>query len=102
MGKGKAEECVEKVRKNDAPSLSGKSGSNNRLEVLNSAVCNEEAGIEKLMGEDLVIEPRHTRVAAAGVADLMKSLKPRKKCQIDKNKNKQTKVGATALGNSSQ
>ena len=37
MEKGEAVECVEKARKIDAPSSSGKSGSNNRFEVLNSA-----------------------------------------------------------------
>ena len=102
LDKGKAKENVEEGRKIDVPSLFGKSGFNNRFEVLNSAVCNEEVDTKEFMGKDLVIKPRRMRAASAGVADLMKSLKSRKKGQIDKSKNKQTKAGATILGNSSQ
>ena len=47
-----------------------------------------------MLEEDLFVEPRKASVASAKVADLMKSLKPRKKGQINKGKNKQAKAGA--------
>ena len=45
-----------------------------------------------------VIEPRKVRAALAGVAKLMKFLKPKKKGTIDKGKPKQNKTGFPVLG----
>ena len=46
-----------------------------------------------------VAETRKSRVAAAGVADLMKTLRPKKRGQPDKVKKKQ--IGPIALGGQS-
>ena len=50
---------------------------------------------EELNEDTVFIEPRRVRVAATGVADLIKSLKPRK---IVPDKVKLKKVGSNALG----
>ena len=96
-------EQVGKMRSGvDVPSSSGKSSSTNRFEILSSTISNEELENEMenedYMGEDVLIEPKKVRAIAAGVAELMKPLKPRRKGPIDKGKYKQAKVGATALG----
>ena len=44
-----------------------------------------------------MVEPRKTRATSIGVAELMNSLKPRKKGQIDKGKNKHSKARATVF-----
>ncbi|XVE67824.1 hypothetical protein DITRI_Ditri09bG0019500 [Diplodiscus trichospermus] len=56
-------------------SANGKSGSVNRFAILESAVDVENP--EDLLGADM--GQRKTRAASAGVADLMKTLKPQKK-----------------------
>ena len=47
--------------------------------------------------EEIYIKPKKVRVVAVGVAELMRTLKPKKKGSIDKGKSKQNKV-AFALG----
>ena len=54
---------------------------------------------EDLTEPEKVVESRKSRVAAAGVADLMKTLKPRKKEQLTKVKKKQ--IGPILEGQSS-
>ena len=46
----------------------------------------------------MLIMPRKARVASAGVAELMKTLKPKTKGPIDKGKLKQNKAVLTVLG----
>ncbi|XVE50102.1 hypothetical protein DITRI_Ditri01bG0134500 [Diplodiscus trichospermus] len=62
---------------------SEKSGSSNRFDILNSTLdCEEEREEERKK----VMVSRQIRAASAGVADLMKTLKPRGKGQGDKRK----------------
>ena len=94
---------VEKKKdKEDQSQGSAKAGSLNRYAILNS--MSEENDLTATdMGEqrkdDNVAETRKARVAAAGVAKLMKTLKPRKKGPIDKKK--KGKAGSTASGGQS-
>ncbi|XVE56936.1 hypothetical protein DITRI_Ditri04bG0050800 [Diplodiscus trichospermus] len=64
---------------------SGKSGSSNRFEILDSTLDCDEDGI---VGNNWAMAPRQVRAASAGVADLMKTLKHKKKGPGDKGKNK--------------
>ena len=52
----------------------------------------------KMVVEDFCVEPRKLRAASAGVAELMKTLKPKKKGPVDKGKSRQVKAGALASG----
>ena len=79
---------------------SSKSSNSNRFAILDTdeeAVCNleEEKAAEK---DAMLIMPRKARVASAGVAELMKTLKPKTKGPIDKGKLKQNKAVLTVLG----
>ena len=56
-----------------------------------SCQTKNEAAITK---EEMFLEPKKTTTASAGVAELMKNLKPKKKGQIDKGKQKQIKIGS--------
>ena len=47
--------------------------------------------------EEVQMDQKKVRAVAVGVADLMKSLKTRRKGLVDKGKIKQGKVGSTAL-----
>ena len=81
----------------------GKSGSVNRFAILKTIdeKAEEEIMVSEtmpMMEEEIQMEPRKARAAAAGVADLMKSLKTRRKGPIDKGKVKQGKAGSPALG----
>ena len=58
----------------------------------------EKVVVEPRKEEVVLTEPRKTRAASVGVAELMNTLKPRKKDPIDKGKSKNPKAGATALG----
>ena len=49
--------------------------------------------------EEMVVEEKKVRAAALGVADLMKTLKPKKRGPI--NKGRKTKAGSAALGGQS-
>ena len=55
----------------------------------------EENNIDQEMNneEDNFVEPRKTRAASVGVADLMKSLKPKKRGTMGKVKNRKVAVG---------
>ena len=85
---------------------SSTAGSANRFNILAASheeECEESAGAEKeleagfgVAEEMQVVGHRKSRAAAAGVAELMKSLKTRKG-PIDKGK-KQGKAGTVALG----
>ena len=72
-----------------------KAGSLNRYAILDSITQEKGTAIldsmEQIEGD---IEPRKARAASQGVADLMKTLKPKKKGPIDKGK---VKAGSTAL-----
>ena len=72
-----------------------KAGSLNRYTILDSITKEKGTPIldsmEQIEGD---IEPRKARAASHGVADLMKTLKPKKKGPIDKGK---VKAGSTAL-----
>ena len=50
-----------------------------------------------LKDEECCVKPRKTRVASAGVAKLMKTLKSKRNRPIDKGRNKQTKAGSVGL-----
>ena len=82
-----------------------KTASKNRFAILDivSDIEEEESSsavaFEDQRGlEDICIEQRKSRAAAAGVAELMRTLKPKKKGPIDKGKIKQSKVGYATLG----
>ena len=77
-------------------STQGKSGSNNRFAILDAVVEEHEGNItdhEMNNEEDNFVEPRKAKVASIGVADLMKSLKPRKRGPMGKVKNRKIVVG---------
>ena len=87
------------VASSSAPS---KSASTNRFEILNTErPLEEETCVESRHEETAMAETRKTRAASAGVAELMNSLKAKKKGPIDKGKNKNPKAGATAFGGQS-
>ena len=87
------------VASSSAPS---KSASTNRFEILNTErLLEEETCVESRHEETAMAETRKTMAASAGVAELMNSLKARKKGPIDKGKNKNPKAGATAFGGQS-
>ena len=50
----------------------------------------------KMVEKDFCVEPRKLRAASAGVKELMKTLKPKKKGPVDKGKSRQVKAGALA------
>ena len=58
----------------------------------------EEVVVELRKEEAVLTEPRKTRATSIGVAELMNTLKLRKKGPIDKGKSNYPKIGATALG----
>ncbi|XVE89222.1 hypothetical protein DITRI_Ditri19aG0133200 [Diplodiscus trichospermus] len=76
-----------------------KSGSVNRFQILDSVLEEDELEILKPnaleSNEEECIPPRKAWTASTGVADLMKSLKPRKKGPIDKGKKEKAGVLAT-------
>ena len=89
--KKKKRESGGRTKNEDKSQGSAKAGSLNRYAILN--LMNEEIDLAVMdMGEqiedDIVVEIRKTRVAAAGVVELMKTLKPQKKGPIDKGKKK--------------
>ena len=90
---------------------SGKAGSANRFDILTSLndrndnvirdsalVMDDELIVDE---EEVFIEPKKSRAAATGVAELMRNLKPKRKGPFDKGKNKGVKVGSATLGCSS-
>ena len=64
----------------------------NRFALLDSV---EESELTIEDEEQVFVEPKKVRAAASGVADLMKSLKPKKKVP---DKARQKKVSSNALG----
>ena len=75
----------------------------NKYAILESV--NENIEVEAMapigfIEEETNVEPRKARAASAGVADLMKNLKPKKKGPIDKGRHK-AKVGNTGSGGKS-
>ena len=66
-------------------SISTKSGS----AILDFVISRDEMDSMEMLEEELLVEPRKARAASTRVADLIKSLKPRKKGPIDKGKSKQ-------------
>ena len=88
-----------KKDKEDKSQGSEKAGSLNRYAILYSMSEETELAamdMGKQIADDIVVETRKARVAASGVAELMKTLKPRKKAPIDKGKT--GKAGSTASG----
>ena len=91
-------------------SVGRKVGSVNRFAVLDTISDNEEMNKEDCdpcsiprsemheQVDEVCIPSRKPKVAAAGVAELMRTLKPKKKGPINKGK-KQFKVGYPTLGN---
>ncbi|XVE73547.1 hypothetical protein DITRI_Ditri11bG0127200 [Diplodiscus trichospermus] len=77
------EQSAEDSTKKFSTLKSGKFGSSNRFEILNFPLACDDGGMEKN-----VMVTRQARAAFVGVADLMKSLKPKKKSQVEKGKNK--------------
>ena len=53
---------------------------------------------DNVVEEEICVEPRKSRTAAASVAELMKTLKAKKKGPIDKGRSKGVKAGSSALG----
>ena len=73
---------VEQSKSSDSPLSVGSSGARNRFAVLDSVMENKEESLEDEVGvvsEKGAVGVRKSRAAAAGVADLMRTLKPRKK-----------------------
>ena len=62
-----------------------KSGLINRFAILNS-IAEKETEYEDQMGNGMIVGARKARAAALGVAELIKTLKPRRKGQIDKER----------------
>ncbi|XVE48638.1 hypothetical protein DITRI_Ditri01bG0017900 [Diplodiscus trichospermus] len=75
-----------------------KACSTNRFEILDSAMMNEFMENSKVV-EDFKVGHRKPRVALAGVAEVMKTLKVNKKGPIDKGK-KKCKAECSASGDS--
>ena len=69
-----------------------KFGFANIFDILNFVISMDEMDSWKMLEEDLHVEPRKARAALVEIADLMKSLKLRKKGLIDKRKSKQAKA----------
>ena len=95
--KGKAMELVQ----GNGINPQAKAGSVNRFAILDFEVEENEMNISEqgeIIEDELNVEPRKARAVAAGVADLMKSLKPKKKGNIDKVRKK---VGINASGGQS-
>ena len=68
------------------------SNSINRLSILESMMEESEPSLSnqrEFIEAEMVVEPRKARTIAVGVADLMRTLKPRKKGQTNKVKKKQ-------------
>ena len=86
-----------------------KASSVNTFDVLNTLDdSNESVGkvfvpvvdkdFDLIMDEkELFIEPRKSRAAVAGVEELMRNLKPKRRGLFDKGKNKVVKVGFATL-----
>ena len=62
-----------------------KSGSINKFAILNS-IAEEETEYEDQLGDEMIVGAGKARAAASGVVELMKTLKPKKKGQIDKGR----------------
>ena len=87
--------------KTSTPKL--RSGSSNRFAILdtekNMALGNDLCKqVTEMESQKEVVETKKVRAASAGVAELMKSLKPKKKGPIDKGKIKQLKTGFSVSG----
>ena len=78
------------VRKENA-----KSGSINRFAILNS-FAEDETEYKEQLGDEMIVGARKTRAAASGVSKLMKTLKPKKKRQI--NKGRKAKASNASVG----
>ena len=79
----------------DVNSTQGKSRSNNRFAILDAVIEEQEGNItdhEMNNEEDNFVEPMKTSATSVGVADLMKSLKPKKIGPIGKIKNRKVVV----------
>ncbi|XVE69262.1 hypothetical protein DITRI_Ditri09bG0138300 [Diplodiscus trichospermus] len=93
-----------KAGKSESP-MSVKSGSVNRFEILSSVEDREDLEDSnhdpmEIIGKGVTAAPRQARAASAGVVDLMKSLKPKKKGPIDKGKSKTSETGPSVSGGS--
>ena len=101
MEEKKQEDIVVAEHNKDDKSLGiTKSRSLNRYAILDS--ISEEIDLVTLdMGEqiedDIVVEIRKAKAASSGVVELMKTLKTRKKCPINK-RNKAKKSSSTSEG----
>ena len=86
-----------------------KSGSSNCFAILDTIMENEEAWEEELCSNEDDIDltkaeqllSKKARAAFVGVAELMKTLKPKRKGPIDRGKSKMSKTGSFVLGSSS-
>ena len=79
-----------------------KSRSTNRFEILNTGnLIEDDIYIAPKIEEEMIVDSKKTKAASAGVIELMNTLKPRKKGQGHRGKNKQPKVGGTILGGQS-
>ena len=91
-------EDKDKWKNNMQDFISPKSGSSNRFALLDTIVEKDEnlenelncdAENEQMIEvEKTLMETRKSRATSAGVAELMKTLKPKKKGPIDKGRNK--------------
>ena len=100
-------DAVEKRKEGNEMRSTGKGGSLNRFALLES-VDNEDISMQNFVDhmvdndnvveEEICVEPRKSRAAAVGVAELMKTLKAKKKGPIDKERSKGVKAGSSALG----
>ena len=88
--------------KSPKPFVNAKSGSLNRYVILDSVIKETKSissdPVEQIE-ENIIVGCRKARAASSGVADLMKSLKPRKKGPIDKGN--KVKAGSSVLGGQS-
>ena len=83
-----------------------KSGSSNRFAILDTVLEKEDEWEEEssnendlmLVKEKKILEPKKLRAESVGIAELMKTLKPKKKRPVDKDKAKWNKASSNALG----
>ena len=101
QGKEKLEDGKESRTGDPSPNKEAVSTSN-QFNILESVEDREEEdtnkpGMVEAVEKEGTVESRKSRAAAAGVADLMKAIKPKKKRPI-KGRNKPEKVGNTTSG----
>ena len=84
-GIAKGKEKVDEGKQEMVGKGNDKSGSINKFATLNS-IAEEETEYEDQLGDEMIVGAGKARAAASGVVELMKTLKPKKKGQIDKGR----------------